>query len=502
MSPPSPQRPRAGFEAASAAVADVEGWMTPGQARRLWDCASEVSRAGRSSRSAASGAARRSCWPGARQRTPRLVAIDPHAGNDRGPQEIEGSEEHAAADHEVFNDNLEEAGVSRQGPPPPQVLRTTPSTTSPAPIDLLYIDGAHRFRPALDDIRAGERQGRAGRHAAHPRLVQLGRRHRRAHRRAVLQLVVSLRRALRVDDRLPARARSRAASGGATRPAAGAASVVRPQRRDQGPDRRPSRPAHPAAVRARPVGLAVLMAAPNRSRSLHCEDVPDRAPRSLDHRDARLQRAGHAAHRARPAPGSRHAGGHRDPRRRRRLHRRLPRHDQGPGGDGPGRRRPPTPQPGQGLRRCGGASTRPTVDLLTILDADLEYDPADFPDLLRADPRGRRTRSSTAARSYGGHAAYSFWFVLGNKGLALWASFLFDAWLTDIETCLKVAPTELWRRVDLQLQRLRHRGRGHRQVPRHERAHLRGADLLPGSGPRGRQEDPVDRRRRRAVDTC
>jgi hypothetical protein len=34
--------------------------------------------------------------------------------------------------------------------------------------------------------------------------------------------------------------------------------------------------------------------------------------------------------------------------------------------------------------------------------------------------------------------------------LALWASFLFDAWLTDIETCLKVAPTEMWRRIDLQ----------------------------------------------------
>ena len=54
------------------------------------------------------------------------------------------------------------------------------------------------------------------------------------------------------------------------------------------------------------------------------------------------------------------------------------------------------------------------------------------------------------ARSYGGHAAYSFWFVLGNKGLAIWASFLFDAWLTDIETCLKVAPTTTWRELDLQ----------------------------------------------------
>jgi len=88
-------------------------------------------------------------------------------------------------------------------------------------------------------------------------------------------------------------------------------------------------------------------------------------------------------------------------------------------------------------------------DLVTILDADLEYDPADFPALLRPILDGD-ARVVYGARSYGGHAAYSFWFVLGNKMLALWASFLFDAWLTDIETCLKVAPTTTWRQVDLQ----------------------------------------------------
>jgi glycosyltransferase involved in cell wall biosynthesis len=87
--------------------------------------------------------------------------------------------------------------------------------------------------------------------------------------------------------------------------------------------------------------------------------------------------------------------------------------------------------------------------LLTILDADLEYDPADFPALLQPILDGD-ARVVYGARSYGGHAAYSFWFVLGNKMVALWASMLFDAWLTDIETCLKVAPTETWRSVDLQ----------------------------------------------------
>ena len=87
-------------------------------------------------------------------------------------------------------------------------------------------------------------------------------------------------------------------------------------------------------------------------------------------------------------------------------------------------------------------------DLLTILDADLEYDPADFPSLLKPILQGE-THVVYGARSYGGHAAYSFWFVLGNKMLAVAASMLFDAWLTDIETCLKVAPTALWRKVDL-----------------------------------------------------
>ena len=101
---------------------------------------------------------------------------------------------------------------------------------------------------------------------------------------------------------------------------------------------------------------------------------------------------------------------------------------------------------GKALRR---GISEATGELLTILDADLEYDPADFPALLQPILDGD-ARVVYGARSYGGHAAYSFWFVLGNKMLALWASFLFDAWLTDIETCLKVASTATWRKVDLQ----------------------------------------------------
>ena len=72
------------FDQVQVAVADVEGWMTPGQARRLWSCARAVrpggmiveigSFRGRSMIVLASAAE-----PGV-----ELVAIDPHAGQRAG----------------------------------------------------------------------------------------------------------------------------------------------------------------------------------------------------------------------------------------------------------------------------------------------------------------------------------------------------------------------------------------------------------------------------------
>jgi len=87
-------------------------------------------------------------------------------------------------------------------------------------------------------------------------------------------------------------------------------------------------------------------------------------------------------------------------------------------------------------------------DLLTIFDADLEYDPQDFLALLKPI-MDDDTRVVYGVRTFGGHAAYSFWFVIGNKLVSLAASVLFDTWLSDIETCLKVAPTEMWRKVEI-----------------------------------------------------
>jgi glycosyltransferase involved in cell wall biosynthesis len=87
-------------------------------------------------------------------------------------------------------------------------------------------------------------------------------------------------------------------------------------------------------------------------------------------------------------------------------------------------------------------------DLLTILDADMEYDVEDYKRLLRPILDGDAA-VVYGTRHFGAHTVYSFWFVLGNRALAFWASFLYNTWLSDIHTCFKLAPTELWRSMQL-----------------------------------------------------
>lgn len=106
-----------------------------------------------------------------------------------------------------------------------------------------------------------------------------------------------------------------------------------------------------------------------------------------------------------------------------------------------------------------GAAVRTGIDsaegdVLTIFDADLEYDPNDYKTLLIPILEGE-ARVVYGTRSFGAHTAYSFWYVLGNRFLGFWASFLFNTWISDIETCFKVAETQIWRSL-----RLRSRGFG------------------------------------------
>lgn len=87
-------------------------------------------------------------------------------------------------------------------------------------------------------------------------------------------------------------------------------------------------------------------------------------------------------------------------------------------------------------------------DLFAVLDADLEYDPRDYVALLEPVLAGE-AEIVFGTRTFGAHTAYSFWYVIGNRVISLWASFLFNAWLSDVETCFKLAPTSVWRSMTL-----------------------------------------------------
>jgi predicted O-methyltransferase YrrM len=86
-----------------------------------------------------------------------VVAIDPHGGGDRGPREISPDAARGEADHEAFHANLRRAGVDAGVR---HVRRTSQDALAEVEgsVELLYVDGAHRYRPARADIeRWGER---------------------------------------------------------------------------------------------------------------------------------------------------------------------------------------------------------------------------------------------------------------------------------------------------------------------------------------------------------
>jgi glycosyltransferase involved in cell wall biosynthesis len=101
---------------------------------------------------------------------------------------------------------------------------------------------------------------------------------------------------------------------------------------------------------------------------------------------------------------------------------------------------------GGALRTAIGAATG---EVALVQDADLEYDPEDYPALLEPFER-RNAEVVYGTRSFSSHTAYSFWFVMGNKAVTLWNNLLFNSYLSDLETGFKVMPLEVWRKLDLQ----------------------------------------------------
>ena len=94
------------------------------------------------------------------------------------------------------------------------------------------------------------------------------------------------------------------------------------------------------------------------------------------------------------------------------------------------------------------ASEQARGDYVVVCDADLEYRPDELPRLLAPVLRGD-AEVVYGTRAFGSHNAYSFWYVMGNKGLTLAANVLFNSYLSDLETCFKLMPLALYRDLDV-----------------------------------------------------
>jgi glycosyltransferase involved in cell wall biosynthesis len=89
-------------------------------------------------------------------------------------------------------------------------------------------------------------------------------------------------------------------------------------------------------------------------------------------------------------------------------------------------------------------------DITVIQDADMEYDPADVPELI--DPIVRGVADVVfGSRLTGGRAqrAYLFWHLVGNRFLSLLTNVLYNTTISDMETGYKAFRTEVLRSLDL-----------------------------------------------------
>jgi glycosyltransferase involved in cell wall biosynthesis len=100
---------------------------------------------------------------------------------------------------------------------------------------------------------------------------------------------------------------------------------------------------------------------------------------------------------------------------------------------------------GAAIRTAAAAASG---EYVIMCDADLEYSPAEIPSLLAPVIAGD-AEVVYGTRTFGSHNAYSYAYVLGNKGVTTFANVLFNCYISDLETCFKLIPTALYRDLDI-----------------------------------------------------
>jgi glycosyltransferase involved in cell wall biosynthesis len=87
-------------------------------------------------------------------------------------------------------------------------------------------------------------------------------------------------------------------------------------------------------------------------------------------------------------------------------------------------------------------------DLVVIQDADLEYSPEEYPDLIDLICQGRAD-VVYGSRFIGRHRVFLFSHYLGNRVVTLMTNILYNTMLTDMETCFKAMRADIVRGMTL-----------------------------------------------------
>ena len=105
-------------------------------------------------------------------------------------------------------------------------------------------------------------------------------------------------------------------------------------------------------------------------------------------------------------------------------------------------RQPENQGKGAAIRKAMALSTG---DIVIVQDADLEYDPADWPVLLEPIVDGKADASFGSRFLGGPHRVLYYWHSVGNHLLTMYSNMLTNLNLTDMETCYKAIKGDLAR---------------------------------------------------------